>query len=52
MSANTGRQTASPPEMQKPDSGAEQTGQAPDYEELICSPWIGLHYRTVEGIRV
>lgn len=47
-STNKDRQKTQLPGIQKPDSAAEPTGQTLDYEELTCSPWIGLHYRTVE----
>jgi len=52
MSTNTGRQKTQLPGIQKPDIAAEPTGQDLDYEELTCSPWVGLHYRTAEGVRV
>ncbi|MBT2548837.1 hypothetical protein [Arthrobacter sp. ISL-65] len=47
MSTNIDRSTAQPQELEKPDPGAGRAEQDP--EELMCSPWIGLHYRTEEG---
>lgn len=49
MSTNTDRHTAQLQGIQKPDTGAGRTEQDPDHEELTCSPWIGLHYRTEAG---
>lgn len=51
MSTNTDRQKTQLPGIQKPETAAEPTGQDLDYEELTCSPWLGLHYRTVEDGR-
>lgn len=50
MSTKTNSQKTQLPGIQKPDGAAEPTGQDLDYEALTCSPWIGLHYRTEEGL--
>jgi hypothetical protein len=47
MSANIERPTAQVQELEKPDPGAARAEQDP--KELMCSPWLGLHYRTEEG---
>lgn len=49
MSTHCDRPAAQLQRIPEQDTGAAQTGQDPESEELICSPWIGLHYRTEEG---
>ena len=52
MPTYTNTQKTPLPGIQQPEGPAEATGQDLHYEDLTCSPWIGLHYRTVDGVRV
>lgn len=49
MSTHSDRQAAQLQRIAEQDIGAAQTDQDPKNKELICSPWMGLHYRTEEG---
>jgi len=44
MSTDTDQRTAKPPRVEGLDTGAAPTEQDHDHGELICSPWMGLHY--------
>jgi hypothetical protein len=50
MALNNSSQEKQLPAVQKPDCVAEPVGQDLDYENLACSPWIGLHFRTIDGL--